>query len=322
MRLLLLGLLSLIVVALAAPPVAAADYAPSLLYASVLNGLILEPDTGAFRLDPMYATFLPEAERPPGALHPYAPDQGEKLWAILVRKGEQDTELARYDFYVQDMDPPFWHLTHYRLADPQTGESLGYAGQVELKAGDYTLDFHLESGTFWTFPFGVSVVKNDDPFGGGDRYYLDGDWRDWGYLNYADADPDNMLYWKAWLRHKGAEAERPVEVRIALMRESENNKLIAINRPEVTWRLGPKWQRVEWPLIEAGGSGALRYGKDLLVDGAYALKMIVADEPYGLWRFEVKGGKLVPAGRTVRGEADPLTFVEGGIDAFWYQRAE
>jgi hypothetical protein len=321
MRLPLIGLLSLVILVLAALPVAAADYAPSLLYATVLNGLILEPDTGALRLDPMYATFLPEAERPPGALHPYAPDQGEKLWAILVRKAEQDVELARFDFYAQDVDAPFWHLTHYRLANPQTGESLGYAGQVELKPGDYRLDFHLKSGTFWTFPFSVSVVKSEDPFRGGDRYYLDGDWRDWGYLNYADADPENMLYWKAWLRHKGAEAERPVTVRITLTRGSDN-KLIAINRPEVTWRLGPKWQRVEWPLIEPGDGGALRYGKDLLVDGTYALKMIVADEPYGLWRFEVKGGKLVPAGRTVRAEADPLTFVEGGIDAFWYKRAE
>ena len=312
----------LAIAALAAAPAMAADYAPSLLFASVLNGVAIEPSTGALRLDSMYATFLPPAERPPGSQTPYAPDQENKLWAILTQKGDEEAELCRYDFYVQDLDPPFWHLTHYLLTDLRTGESLGYAGQVELQPGDYSLDFHLAGGKFWAFPFTVSVIASDDPFGGGDRHYLDGDWRDWGYLNYPDADPENMLYWKAWLRHKGAEAEKQVEVRIGLMRESEDNKLIAVNRPGVTWRLGPKWERVEWPLIEPGGSGALRHGKDLLVDGTYVLKMVVADEPYGLWRFEVRDGKLVPAGRTVRGEADPLTFVEGGVDAFWYKRQE
>ena len=50
--------------------------------------------------------------------------------------------------------------------------------------------------------------------------------------------------------------------------------------------------------------------------------MVVNDETYGLWRFTVQGGKLTPAGRAVRGEADPLTFVEGGKDAFWYGRSE
>ena len=36
--------------------------------------------------------------------------------------------------------------------------------------------------------------------------------------------------------------------------------------------------------------------------------------------FAVKGGKLNYTGRTLREKADPLTFIEGGRDAWWYCR--
>jgi hypothetical protein len=48
--------------------------------------------------------------------------------------------------------------------------------------------------------------------------------------------------------------------------------------------------------------------------------MTIDGNVYGVWKFKVSGGKLNYTGNTVRGQADPLTFVEGGKDAWWYMK--
>ena len=50
--------------------------------------------------------------------------------------------------------------------------------------------------------------------------------------------------------------------------------------------------------------------------------MIVNDKPRGTWKFIVKDGKLNYTGRSLRGKADPLTFMEGGRDAWWYTKQD
>ena len=93
---------------------------------------------------------------------------------------------------------------------------------------------------------------------------------------------------------------------------------------EITLSLRAEWVRYELDIIfpmEGTSGGAYFKASDLVgTDGAYTLTMAFDGEPYGTWNFEVKDGKCVPAGRTVRGEADALTFVEGGRDAFWYEK--
>ena len=46
--------------------------------------------------------------------------------------------------------------------------------------------------------------------------------------------------------------------------------------------------------------------------------MTMDGKPYGTWNFAVKGGQLVYTGPTAPG-SDPLTRVEGGLDAWWYK---
>lgn len=298
-------------------PLFAADAPPGLMHSTLLNGANMHYATGEFYLRDMQALALPKAESD-NSIYGYNPDSGGKLWAILTRK-DDGTQLARYDFYGNPVKEPLWHLNSYRLTDLRTNEQSSM-GRVKLEPGDYVLDFHLQSGRFYTYPFTVSTV------GKGGFSFLDGDWNDWGYLYYRDADPSNSIQWKIWLRHKGTEATRNVKIRTGVMRESENNKLVATNRPNMSFDLRPEWNRFEFDLVEPmqGTSGGRQLSaQDIVgVDGTYVLKMVVDDADYGIWRFEVKDGKPQPAGRTVRGEADPLTFIEGGGDAFWYGRAE
>ena len=296
----------------------AADDPPGLLHSTVLNGVNMHHDTGELYLRNVQAASLPQAESDK-SIYGYNPDTGGKLWAILTRKNDEGTKLARYDFYANLLKEPFWHLNSYRLTDLRTDEQSSI-GRLKLDPGDYVLDFFLESGRFYTYPFTVSTV------GDGGFSFLDGDWNDWGYLYYYGADPGNSIQWKIWLRHKGTEKSKTVKIRIGVMRESENNKLVATNRPNMSFDLRPEWNRFEFDLIEPmqGTSGGRQLNaRDIVgVDGTYVLKMVVDEQDYGIWRFEVKDGKPQPAGRTVREEADPLTFVDGGGDAFWYGRAE
>ena len=153
-----------------------------------------------------------------------------------------------------------------------------------------------------------------------DFYFLEGDWSDWGYFYYFDANPEQSIQWKIWLRNKAHESEKDYDIRLEV--HSAGGELIATNRENMTFSLRAEWVRYEFDLIfpMVGTSGGAYFkAKDLLDnDGDYTLTVQLNGELYGEWQFRVSDGKFVPSGRTVRGEADSMTFIEGGTDAIWY----
>jgi hypothetical protein len=293
-----------------------ADNPPGLPFAALLNGVKLRPGTSDLRFDNLRAVFLPPAQSKGGG-NPYNPDDGGKLWAILTDGAGQ--ELARFDFWAEALEQPYWLLSAYRTTDLKTGEK-GDSADQKLAPGDYVLSFFLDSGKFYTFPFKVTKAESADPFAGGTVHFLEGAWTDWAYLFYSGANPEQALVWKVWLRHKGV-GEKSVKVKCEVKRDGDG-QLVCVSRPDMTYTLNPGWVRYEFDLIfpmQGTGGGAYFKAKDLLAkDGSYTMKMAVDSQDYGTWKFQVAGGKLNYTGRTVRGQADPLTFVEGGRDAWWY----
>jgi len=307
--------LSLVVLLVLSLPAMAAE-PPGLMYSTLLNGVKMLHEDGRVTLDRIQAVFLPDAQS--NTIYPYNPDDGGKLWAIVSTAG--GTEIYRCDFYAELLKQPYWLLNSYKLTDLRSGTNIA-DGWLDLSApGDYVLDFFLESGRFYTFPFSVSKLTSDDPFAGGDFYFLDGPWADWAYLYYRDADPTRSLYFKVWLRNYQHGPDRDVKPLIEIHR---GGTLICTSR-EITLGLKPEWTRYEFDMIfpmEGTSGGAYFKAQDLLAtDGDYTLKLSLSGEHYGTWNFKVGGGKLNYVWRTVRGEADPLTFVEGGRDAWWYEK--
>ena len=301
-------------------PAGAAEYEPCLMYSTVLNGLKMLPNTGQFRMDNIQAVFLPEAQSAAGMIYPYNPDDGGKLWAILSKS--DGTQLFRFDFYGEKLKSPYWLLGSYRATDLASGADAG-VGYIDLaQTGDYVVDFYLESGKFYTFPFSVRKLPSPDPFAGEDKWVLDGAWRDWGYFYYPDANVAMPLQFKVWLRSPeyGNIDYKPV------MEIYRGSTLIATGR-QMTLSLRPDWVRYEldviFPMEGTSGGAYFKAGDLLAVDGDYTLKLkLDGSSVYGEWPFEVSGGKLEYIGRTVRGQADPLTFIEGGRDAWWYERRQ
>ena len=116
--------------------------------------------------------------------------------------------------------------------------------------------------------------------------------------------------------------EKDVKPRIEITRDGDS-KLVCVSR-DITLSIRPEWVRYEFDMIfpkEGTSGGAYFKAKDLLgTDGDYTLTMKLDDKPYGTWKFSIAGNKLQLRGRAERGKADPLTFIEGGRDAFWYCR--
>jgi hypothetical protein len=297
----------LLLAALLLPSLAGAqDRPPGLSFASLLNNIQYQTDKCYFTLgNQMQATFI-------------APNT--KGWVILSKS--DGTELYRYDFETQEIKTPYTLLDFNKTTDLRLNKTA--INSIELKeTGEYVLSFYLDKGKFYTFPFSIKMVPSPDPFQGGDLHFLDGDWENWAYLMYPGADPEQNLLFKVWLRHE----EHSVlgkDAKIVIQITRDKDKKVVCESREGEWTLPREWQRFEFDMVfptEKTAYGQYFKTKDLLVvDGAYTIKMKINGTPYGSWNFAVAGGKLNYTGRTERGKADPLTFIEGGRDAWWYMR--
>lgn len=289
-------------------------FPPELMFSTVLNGVQLHYKTGKLQLNQIQAVFLPDPPTKSKSIYAYDPtNSGGLIWAVL--NDGAGNKQAKFEFTGQNIKGPFWLLNTARCSECEPGNRTN-----PLKPGKYTLDFYVEGEHFYHFPFSVDTVPPANPFDGGDLYFINGDWEKWGYLYYSEARPEQNLIWKVWLRNKennirGIDAKIDVTV-------YRDGKPLAKN-PPATHNLKPSWNRFEFGLTEPmkGTSGG-RYFKarDLLAqDGNYTLKMVINGDEYGTWPFSVNEGKLQYTGRSERGKADPLSFIEGGKDAWWYE---
>lgn len=277
------------------------------------------PGTGELSLDNIQATFLPKSGPIPNQFYYYSPDLGGGVNAVL--RDSSGNEIAKFDFYVELLKQPYFLLDAYKLTGPDESILIP-GGSVKMQPGSYTLDFYVEGKHFYHFPFKVSKLSAADPFSGGDYYFLDGDWEKWAYMYYADADPERGLQLKVWLRNKEAKNERDFTPKLKITDAS--GKLICTSRSGYTLTLQPQWTRYELDIVdpsEGAVPGKYWKAKDLLAkDGEYTLTLSLSDKVWGTWKIKVSGGKFAVSGRSLRGSADPLTFIEGGKDAFWYEK--
>jgi hypothetical protein len=280
------------------------EYPPGLSFSSVLNGCHFLAKNGKFTLNHIQATFLP--------------DDCQEGWTVL--RTADGKELYQFDWKPERLSTPYSLLNVHQTTDLQSGETLP-AGIPLGTPGDYVLDFYLPTEHFYTLPFAVIKLGSGEAFGPGECYSLNGDWQNWGYLYYREAKPDQSLQWKVWLRNEGCE-EESVKVRVEITRDADGD-LVCTSRENTTYSVQPQWTRMEFDMVFPEGKevphGTYFKAQDLLgTDSAYTLTMKLNDQPYGTWHFAVEDGKLQYADRTLRGTADPLTFIEGGRDAWWY----
>lgn len=281
---------------------------PGISFATLLNNVRLQAQKGLFDLgNQMQGVFI---------------EPGTEGWTIL--RTANGVELYKFNFRMEALSEPYTLFDFYETIDLRANKRI--FGSFPLKeAGDYVLDFYLASGKFYSFPFSVQKSSPSDPFYGGDLYFLNGNWSDWAYLYYQNADPEQNLFFKVWVRHQDHSVIRKdAKIRIEIIR-NKDKKLLCTSR-DSSGTLPYEWNRFEFDMAfptatDRNDIGEYFKTKHLLaVDGDYTIKMTINGALYGTWYFSVVGGKLSYTGRTERGKADPLSFIEGGRDAWWYQR--
>lgn len=280
-------------------------YPPGILYSSLLTGFILHPN-GNLTLDGVSATFLPQLPMSPKGHVPYNPFDGGNLQTIIKSADGRVVETLRW--FAKPMNNPFWLLSSF-----QPGPF------VKMTPGDYIAEFLVEGKTFYRFPFTVAKeAAGDDPFAAGasDKLVLKGAWEDFGYLHLPQANPSAPLQYKSWFR---ASVKKGADISVEIFRESDGKK-VAESDPNTTESLPTKWERLTFEMRKPGLGPAFT-GNDLLSsDGKYRLVVKIDGKLYGNYQFTVEGGKIQHHPRQRRGEADPLTFIEGGNDAWFVER--
>lgn len=280
---------------------------PGIMFSTILNNVTVNARGGWFKLgNQMQNVFMPD---------------GATGKVLLLRADGSQVCHWRWKLDAFGLRPPYQLFAFGQPLNPD-GSDFDVSGLKLTRAGEYVLDFYLGETKFYTFSFRVRTLDPENSFDGETVYLTDGAWSDWGYLHYPDANPEQNLLWKVWLRdetyqHKGH------AVRVEVIRD-QDKKVICQNRENMTFNFRHDWVRYNFDLVNPPvktSGGAYFKAKDLLgVDGSYTLRMTIDGKAYGVWKFRVTAGKLSYAGRTVRGEADPLTFVEGGKDAWWYMK--
>lgn len=285
-------LLALVFVAVSA----AGTNPPAVFFNSILNNTVFASGAGYLSFRNMWVADLPQ-EAAEGKI-------------VVSREG---TAIYNFKWKYGQSDPPDTLIEIAQATDAKTGEHVGMATLTE--PGNYTFDFVVLDKKFYTYPFKLTKI--------GESYFLEGAWADWGFLSYPDGDPLRELTWKMWLRNYADEDKKLVKVSAEIVRDKDK-KVICAADPNRTWTLQKEWQRFEFAMMNPPGhpSGE-KFTKTkylLEADGAYTLTVKVLGQPYGVWKFNVKGGKLEYTGRTLRGKTDPMTYIHGGAGAYWYEK--
>ncbi len=285
------------------------QYPPGVVFSTILNSFAVNADGGWIKLgNQMQNVFMPD-----GAT------------GRLVLSTAEGKEICHWAWQLDGtrLRPPFKLFGFTQPVNPD-GSNFDYSNLKITRPGKYVLDFFIGAEKFYTFPFGMHAIEPDNPFDGKTKYLVDGAWNDWGYLFYTDANAEQNLIWKIWLRESEYK-QKEHKLRIEVVRDADK-KLICQNRENMTFRFRSDWVRHDFDMINPPvktSGGAYFKAKDLLaVDGGYTLTMKMDGAVYGVWKFKVEGGKLNYSGRTVRGSADPMTFIEGATDAWWYEKVK
>lgn len=279
---------------------------PSLIFSSLLASVSVDARSGRIKLGDLHATTLPEKASGRAVL------LGPKGDAVLHWNWKEDSFPLPPPYKLLAVDGPF----------ASDGDAAAYSETALTTPGPYALDFYVGKERFYTFRFSLRREEPEDRSIGEVLYLSDGAWNDWGYLYYANKMQSKTLFWKIFLRDENHKLDfHKVNVRIIRL---SDGKLVCRSPEDKAYHLSHDWVRHDFFFYAAdsAASGTDYFAaRDLLRrDGAYALEMDFDGRAYGRWLFEVKAGKIVSGEKEKNIGGDPLSFVDGGLDAWWLKK--
>ncbi|MFH1197926.1 MAG: hypothetical protein V1720_19650 [bacterium] len=276
-----------------ANPVSPQEFSPTMIYHSMLNGIVYNAGNGVFRFvegdddNAIKVVFLlPELVK-------------EKNPVTMIFKKES-TVIQEYHWRIGQLKGAFYWLVKHDV------NKAPFVKEV----GNYSLEFYVKDKLIFNFPFSISIVKSSDPYNPGEGYFLEGAWNDVAYLYIKENNPESPVLFKTWFRTKSLESSKR-KVQIELIKDG---KVIAkYDKKDGDIVFMPS----QWLEKEFGFDQGRFKGKDLMKDGKYNFKVTVDEQLYGNYKFTVNGGKVQYIDKQDRMKTTTIDCLEGGPDVYY-----
>ena len=283
---------------------------PGISFWNLLDKVAIGYVDGRLTIGELVGVCLPTPAKESTSNYIYDPDVGGKLTTVV--KSADGKVLNTYVWYVEK----FGILSRYKVLG-------GYESVKPLTPGNYLLEFAANEKAFYRFPFRVVEGKNEDPYQpAGARYFIDGPWSEYGNIYYQRNDPQSPLRFTVWVQDKGStasSANTPYDLKLINLKDG---RVVAEESGRL--RLKPHWQKADLSLLSGSGDkkSYTKAAELLAEDGRYEFRLGIDGKPYGIYPFEVKGGKIQFQGKQIREKTDPMTmivdYLSGGRYSSWW----
>ena len=302
-------------------------FAPAVMQTSLMTHIDFSKN-GYFTLDHVSVVFPPKSDVEG---NPVDYNEQERFHIKLLKGDELVYDCYYKPQFTYDISTKF-----QRNAAAERNVNVDYrTDRFTLDEGEYRLDFYFDDQQFSTFPFTVYAIKTDDPYAKDKaKYFVKGFWNDYGYFSWADngSGQDKRLQWNYWMQFDESLTEYDKDI-TAYLELYRDGKMVADTRKGRTTgaetSIEDEWDRY-WDVLfvdalaETGDENN-RYRafepRDLK-DGSYELRTFIDGTQSGTYTFEVKNNKMVPNGRQVRENTDPLQFIEGTNEAIFLKNSK
>lgn len=294
----------------------AASCTPGMSFWSLLGSVGIGYADGHLQMDKLYAVCLPQPKEPGDSNFAYSPEQGGKLTTLLQDLAGKT--LTTYVWHAENVSG-LWELTDYKVLG-------GFESIRPLTPGRYVLVFQADGVTFTRFPFSVAAMTSDDPYQPpGVRWFIDGAWSGYGNVFYQRNDPQSTLRFSTWVQDRvgHVQAQKSIAYEAQLERVADG-KVIGVDKG--TLRSDPQWRQLDvyFRPAAAAASERLKAAAVLGADGGWRVRLAIGGKPYGVYAFDVAGGKIEMA-KAQADETEPtariVDYLYGGrYHSYWLQR--
>lgn len=226
----------------------------------------------------------------------------------------------------------------------------GFIDYIQLKAGSYKLDFFAAGTLFYSFPFEVISIKNDDPYAPfSEVLFLKGAWENWNYFDFSEYPDHKQFVWHHFMDNTTTniknefrtESNCEYKFKYELFRNGklfgahdsrmQGSKDMSYNEPKdyvVGGAQRTKWVRNSINVTRIPGDNPSVWQRLRLSDfkdGSYEMVIHTIDcagnKMKRSYPFKMSGGQFILHDQQNRKiHKDHITIIEGGPGQFWYKK--
>lgn len=295
---------------------------PAITFNSLLYGTTIGTG-GLTRFDSYTATFIPNRTASGAAVNAIH-DQADYL-KVKVYKGDQYLTYFEYSG-TQTFDEG--KKTKFNTPTSRYQRNGEWVGDTDIDAaktgpGQYRLDFYAGDKMFYTFPFEIAKLTNNDTYASmSEMYVVRGPWHDYAYLNLADT---GNLVFGFYLNHEEFQPDpanknktnKSVKWSVKMLKDGKPYAQHYGNGPNTAQVKQADWEENSCAFKLVDKPGEIKFAS--LTDGAYKIELTLEGEKKPrIYNFNVKDKKIVQIPEQDRSKnTDPTKLIEGWNDFFW-----